>query len=81
MTIRSEYFTRRWMRALYEPGEVAALGDEVASCSGIVIGPRVDILHYLKEMSQEIIWRRRPLGSHDQGVHNHLLRSGGSALP
>lgn len=76
MTIHSEYFTHRWMRALYGATEVAALGDEVASCSGTVIGPRPDMLHYLKEMSQEIIWRRRPLGSHDQGVHNHLLRSG-----
>jgi hypothetical protein len=23
-----------------------------------------------------IVWRRRPLGSHDQGVHNYLLRTG-----
>ena len=74
MTIGSEWFTRRWMLSLYGPREVAAFGEEIASCSGTVVGPREDILHYLKEMCQEMTWRRRPLGSHDQAVHNHLLR-------
>ena len=74
VTLGMEPRNRRWIDALYGKRETVALRDEVVSCSGTVVGRRDDILHYLREMSQAIVWRRRPLGSHDQGVHNHLLR-------
>jgi len=76
MTIADEWFTHRWMLSLYGQEEVSELAHEVASCSGTVVGDRASMLRYLREMSQAIVWRRRPLGSHDQAVHNHLLRTG-----
>lgn len=74
--IGTEPFNRKWIRNLYGASELTAIGDETASCSGTVAGRRQAVLHYLKEMIAAIGWRRRPLGSHDQGVHNHLLRRG-----
>jgi hypothetical protein len=74
VAIGSDPFNGSWIRNLYGPAELAALAHHTASCSGTVIGPRREILHYLREMSAAIMTRRRPLGSHDQGVHNHLLR-------
>jgi hypothetical protein len=76
MTIADEWFTHSWMLSLYGQEEVSELAQEVASCSGTVAGDRASMLRYLREMSQAIVWRRRPLGNHDQGVHNHLLRTG-----
>ncbi len=76
MTISDDWFTHRWMLSLYGAGRSGELEHEVTSCSGTVIGERAAMLHYLREMSGEIGWRRRPLGSHDQAVHNHLLRAG-----
>lgn len=75
-TIGGEPFNRRWIQALYGRATLTAMTNLTASCSGTVIGPRVDILNYLTEMQLAITWRRRPLGSHDQGVHNRLLHSG-----
>lgn len=75
-TIHAEPHNRRWIRSLYGPDELLALGQCTVSCSGTVAGPREHVLHYLREMSEAITWRRRPLGSHDQGVHNYLLRRG-----
>ena len=34
------------------------------------------MLAYLSEMIAEIVWRRRPMGPHDQGVHNGLIQTG-----
>lgn len=31
---------------------------------------------YLAKMSAEVAKHSRPLGSHDQGIHNYLLRNG-----
>jgi len=76
LTIGSEPRNRRWILDLYGPREVAALGRQVVSCSGTVVGRRAEVLDYLSAMSQEITRHRCPLGSHDQGVHNHLLRRG-----
>lgn len=76
VTVGSEPFNRRWLEALYGPEAVANIGNLPVSCSGTVIGNRDEILRYLTEMWSEIGWRRRPLGSHDQGVHNYLLRAG-----
>ena len=75
-TIGREPFNRRWIKELYGTEVLAAMEDFTASCSGTVIGPRDEILDYLAAMEQAISWRRRPLGNHDQGVHNYLVRSG-----
>ncbi len=76
VTIATEPWTRAWMQDVYGAREVAALGAEVVSCSGTTIGRREDMLRYLSAMSQEIEGRWIPFGSHDQAVHNHLLRHG-----
>ena len=34
------------------------------------------MMTYLNEMATGIVWRRRPMGSHDQAVHNGLLQTG-----
>ncbi|MEY2420239.1 MAG: hypothetical protein QOI95_306 [Acidimicrobiaceae bacterium] len=75
-TVGRDVFNGRWVRDLYGDEGLRTLHDEIVSCSGTVVGTRPAILHYLKEMAQAITWRRRPMGSHDQGVHNWLLRSG-----
>lgn len=74
--VGADPYNRAWIRHLY--GEVVAkeLSRHVISCSGTVAGPRAHVLRYLKEMIEAIVWRRRPLGPHDQGVHNFLLRTG-----
>lgn len=77
----TEPFNSRWIRNLYGQGRLAELAHETVSCSGTVAGTRKEVLHYLAEMSGAIAWRRRPLGSHDQGVHNHLLRAGRLGTP
>jgi hypothetical protein len=69
-------FNQEWITHLYGAAAAAKLASFTVSCSGTVIGPRAEMLHYLKTMWEAILWRRRPLGSRDQGVHNHLLRSG-----
>lgn len=78
-TLAEEPFNGRWVRNLYGPGRLEQIGAQVPSCSGTVLGPREAMLDYLSRMAGAISWRRRPLGSHDQGVHNNLLRTG--ALP
>lgn len=72
----SDAFNRRWLRDLYGDEVVRQFASAVVSCSGTVIGPRSDILRYLAEMRADISARRQPMGNHDQGVHNFLLRSG-----
>jgi hypothetical protein len=76
VTLVGEPRNRKWIRDLYGRGELRAIGDQVVSCSGTVAGSRDAILGYLDAMAEEIERHRRPLGSHDQGVHNHLLRRG-----
>jgi hypothetical protein len=76
LTIGGEQRNREWINGLYGSSEVAMIGREVASCSGTVAGRRDDILRYLGAMTREVDRHRRPLGSHDQGVHNHLLWRG-----
>jgi hypothetical protein len=39
------------------------------------------VIGYLGEMIGEIVWRRRPMGSHDQAVHNMLLGRGRFGSP
>jgi hypothetical protein len=80
-TIGAEPHNRRWVEHLFGAEELARLEHKVVSCSGTVIGPRAEILHYLREMSAALVWRRRPMGSHDQGVHNFLLHAGRFGSP
>jgi hypothetical protein len=72
----SEPFNRRWLLNLYGPKTARGLESEVASCSGTTLGTGRGMLRYLRAMVNEIELHRRPLGSHDQGVHNFLLRTG-----
>lgn len=74
--IGQEPFNTRWIRHLYGRAGLARLAGERASCSGTVVGTGAGVLAYLAGMEEEIVRRRRPLGSHDQGIHNALLRSG-----
>jgi len=75
-TLGAEPHNRRWISNLYGPLGLARVENFTASCSGTVMGPRTEILHYLSEMARSLRTWRRPLGSHDQGVHNYLLRDG-----
>jgi hypothetical protein len=73
----SDRHNRRWLHDLYETSGIERIANEVVSCSGTVIGDRDAVLRYLDAMAREITrvqgrWRR-PLGSHDQAVHNWLL--------
>lgn len=74
--IGSDPFNTRWIRNLYGRAELERLRGRVASCSGTVAGTGPAVLAYLDEMTKEISRHRRPLGSHDQGIHNELLQSG-----
>jgi hypothetical protein len=76
MTVAEETFTSGWIRDLYGERELERIGARVTSCSGTVAGPRDELVRYLRKMAPEIARARRPLGSHDQAVHNHLLYSG-----
>lgn len=71
--IGHEIFNTRWIRDLYGNAGLEELKDRRVSCSGTVIGTRDAVVRYLSEMISEIVWRRRPLGSHDQGIHNMLV--------
>lgn len=74
--IGREPFNTRWIRNLYGRTELERLRDRPVSCSGTVAGTRAGIGRYLGAMIDEIASRRRPMGSHDQGVHNALLHRG-----
>jgi len=74
LTLGAERRNRQWIRDLYGAQELAALSHYVVSCSGTVAGRCDEILTYLAAMSEELSRHRRPLGSHDQGAHNYLLR-------
>jgi hypothetical protein len=73
-TFATEPHNRRWIRDLYGARALRELSHLVISCSGTVIGPRQEVIEYLRQMSAAADRRRRPLGSHDQAIHNHLLR-------
>lgn len=74
--IGSDSFNTRWIHDLYGRDGLARLEGARVSCSGTVVGTRAAILEYLAAMEEEIAHRRRPMGSHDQGVHNGLLQDG-----
>ncbi len=74
--IGRDSFNTRWIRSLYGGDELERLRDKPVSCSGTVVGDGAAIRAYLQAMTAEIAGRRRPLGSHDQGIHNYLLHRG-----
>lgn len=76
VTIGAEPFNRRWIRGLYGRRVLNELANQTVSCSGTVLGTRDGMLRYLDRMANEIARQTRPLGSHDQAIHNHLLRRG-----
>ena len=76
VTVGAEPFNRRWIRQLYGRRRLAKLAAVTVSCSGVTLGTRSGMRRYLRLMCHELAGPRRPMGSHDQGVHNHLLRSG-----
>jgi hypothetical protein len=76
LRIGNDHFNTRWLRELYGSKAVEAMRGRVISCSGTVFGTRYAMLEYLSEMMMSIAWRRRPMGPHDQGVHNALVASG-----
>ena len=75
VTLRSEPFNRRWIRQLYGRRTLSKLAGFTASCSGVTLGTRAGMCRYLRIMVSELARHRRPLGSHDQGAHNYLLRT------
>ena len=76
LTPAGEALNRGWLADLYGPEEAGALAGLTVSCSGTVAGSREGVVDYLQEMRSAIAWRRRPMGSRDQAVHNRLLRRG-----
>jgi hypothetical protein len=74
--IRTEPFNRRWMKNLYGAPALERYGNDVVSCSGTTLGTAKGIARYLRAMISEIRKQKIPLGSHDQGIHNFLLRCG-----
>ncbi len=73
--IGQDVFNTRWLLNLFGKEFVAAQRGQFVSCSGTVLGTRDAMLHYLSEMMTSIAWRRRPMGPHDQGIHNALIRA------
>jgi hypothetical protein len=71
-----DHFNTLWLRELYGGEVVSALKGRPVSCSGTVVGARDAVLGYLTRMVMNIIWRRRPMGARDQGVHNALVHGG-----
>lgn len=74
--IGAEPFNHRWIEHLYGGKTAAQLSNNVVSCSGTTSGPRDEVLRYARSMAVALKGRRRPMSSHDQGVHNYLLRTG-----
>ena len=73
LRINAEPFNQRWLANLYGQDMLRAIGEQTISCSGTTMGTRNGILRYLQAMTTELARHTRPLGSHDQGVHNYLL--------
>lgn len=76
VSIGADDFNTRWIRDLFGAKELEALRGRPISCSGTVVGTREGMLAYLAEMAMQIVWRRQPIGAHDQAVHNLLVHRG-----
>lgn len=75
--IGEDAFNTRWVRDLVGTEGLERLRGLPVSCSGTVVGTRDAMLAYLGEMVAGISWRRRPMGPHDQAVHNLLVHGRG----
>ena len=75
-TIGYEPFNRRWIRNLYGPSVLRELEHHTPTCSGTTMGTGTGMRRYLSAMVGELPRHNRPLGSHDQGIHNFLVRNG-----
>lgn len=73
VTIGNEPFDNRWIQNLYGNDMLSCLYDKPVSCSGTTMGTGRGMRRYLAAMHHEISTQTRPLGSHDQGIHNYLL--------
>ena len=69
-------FNRTWIEDLYGAAVRDEMVGKLASCSGVTIGSRAEMLAYLRAMDAEVSRHLIPMGPHDQGVHNYLLHSG-----
>jgi hypothetical protein len=69
-------FNGRWLRRLEGDTFAREHATDTPSCAGTVAGTTAAVLAYLGAMRAEISWRRIPMGSHDQGVHNALILKG-----
>jgi hypothetical protein len=69
-------FNGMWLRDLEGSAFAHEHALDTPSCAGTVAGPTPALLAYLGAMRAEISWRRIPMGSHDQGVHNALILKG-----
>lgn len=69
-------FNTRWLRDLLGSAGAERLRGARVSCSGTVVGTREAMLAYLHAMTAEGTRRRRPMGPHDQALHNILLYGG-----
>ena len=76
LQIGSEPFNSRWIRELYGPDALTEFRGLTISCSGTTMGTRAGIRRYLTQMIGQVTAHAWPLGSHDQGIHNYLLRQG-----
>jgi hypothetical protein len=63
------------MRNLYGRRELSRFGGFTVSWSGTTLGTTNGMRRYLKAMSEEVSRHAGSRGSHDQGIHNYLLRS------
>jgi len=76
LMIGAEPFNTRWINDLYGPDALRSLESMVISCSGTTMGTRAGIRRYLTQMIGQVMAHDWPLGSHDQGIDNYLLRQG-----
>lgn len=76
LKVGQEPFNSRWIKDLYGHEALSKIGAFTISCSGTTIGTGNGVRRYLAKMSAEVAEQTRPLGSHDQGIHNYLLRNG-----
>ena len=76
VTIGADPFNGRWIQSLYGAKCLSRIADRTVSCSGTTLGTDTGIRRYLRLMCDSIARFRRPLGAHDQGIHNYLLWTG-----
>jgi hypothetical protein len=79
VTIGTQSGNALWVRNAYGEAELARIGHQRVSCSGITFGTTGGMLGYLAAMTDELV-RATPriagFDGYDQGVHNHLVWSG-----